>query len=135
MAEKDKTLELFGVSSESVEKSKDIVPTFDLNKSLKDGETVRVQFTEDEPRTVDTPNSKYQKSANVIGVKVYNDMSDKTGLNYSLFLSSKSLSLGVARLWEKHNRKLKNVFAIIKKTTAVYKEHGENTAYNVQEVE
>lgn len=124
---------LFGIDKETLEKSKDIKPILDLG-AMKDNSIVRVEFSEKEPREVETPNSKYSKTARVISVKDITE-GEQNSLEYSLFLSAKTLSLGVAKIWEKHNFDLTGVKAVIKKTKAVFKEFGENTAYNIQEVE
>ena len=127
MVKEDRLSKLFGIDRATLDKSKDIKPILDLSK-LEENETIVVTFLDKEPHIIETPNSKFSKTARIISVK------DENNLEYSLFLSAKSLSLGVGKLWESNNNDLTNVRAIIKKTTAIYKEFGENTAYNIQEM-
>lgn len=121
---------LFGVDQETIDKSKDIKPVLDLG-SLDLNSVVKVEFTEKEPKEIETPNSKYNKVSKVISVK---DITHGENLEYSLFLSAKSLSLGIARIYQKHGNDLTGVKVLIKKTKTIYKDYGENIAYNIQEI-
>lgn len=127
--EKDTTLELFGVESASVEKSLDIKPIYNLGKSFPYNQALEIEFLEDAPKIVETPNSKFKESSRVISI-----LDLTTNLEYSLFLSSKTLSLGVAKLYKLNNNSLKGIRARIIKTTAKFKDFGENDCYVVQQI-
>ena len=120
---------LFGIDKETLDKSKDIRPILNLGE-LKVNDFVKVEFIENEPKKIETPNSKFGKTSRVILVKTLED-----GLECSLFMSSKSLSLGIAKVWESNNKQLKGIKVLIKKSIVDYKEFGANNCYNVQQIE
>lgn len=128
----EEKLNVFGIDEETIQKSINIRPILDLGQ-LQTGDIVKVEFLEDEPKIIETPNSKFQKTARVIAVKEISIVGAE--LEYSLFLSSKSLALGINRLYVRNGNKLASVKAIIKKDKAVYKDFGENTCYNVQQLQ
>jgi len=127
--ENTEVFKLFGVKEETVKKAQDIKPVLKLGKDMPYNVPLQIEFMESAPKTVETPNSKFDTSANVITV-----LDLVTKIEYSMFVSSKTLALGVAKLWTAHNHDLKGVKAQIIKTTAVYKDFGENECYNVQEI-
>lgn len=146
MTGKDKTLDLFGVDKDLVEKTKDILPTFDLGK-LEVGASAIIEFLEDEPTKVKhkTPYKKEEIETPVIKIKVdtlYRPRENQEdGLieipmnsDMTLWLSSQSLSLGIARIYIDNNNSLKGKKAKISIGTANYKDYGENRCYRVSQV-
>lgn len=126
MGEKQKTVsDLFGITDDELEKSKNIKPNLDLG-TMEINSQIMVEFLDTEPIEVETPQGKYSKSALVIGVKLL----DGTNAEYSLFLSSKTLRLGVAKLYDE-SKNLIGQKVIIKKTRVNFKNFGENDCYNV----
>lgn len=128
--------DLFGVDYETVQLSKKILPTLNLGK-LKEGSRIKIEFTESCPRMILTPNNPYgAETAKVINVKEISlgDTEEQGALEYSMFLSSKSLAMGVAVIYDNNNFDLKGCRAVITVSTAEYKNYGENRCYIVQEI-
>lgn len=143
--DKQKFLDAFGLTSETYEKSKDILPTFDLGK-LSDGSIVILKFLDDLPKEIEVKNKFAKKGdsktiiSRVIPVNVDTVFNmTKDGIkeipynqDCSLWLSSKSLSIGVAKIAENHNDSLKGVKVKISIGMAEYK-LGLNRCYTVSE--
>lgn len=136
---------LFGVSKESIEKSKNIYPTLELGK-LEENSIVFGVVCEEKPNNVKHKN-KFKKKGEpeeletpvlivfVDTIKRRTSDGEIVELpiqeKQSLWLSSKSLSLGFAKLYEENSRNLKDIGFKITISTADYKEYGENTCYRV----
>lgn len=147
MAESNVNLEVYGITEEDLEKSKDINPTLNLGK-FEEGAMLDLTILDKEPKFVKHKN-KFKQSAkdsdeketpvlNVVLHTVYRPQEDKTFLNvpmndekYSLWLSSKSLSLGLARIAKETLGNLENIKVRIKISLTDYKEFGTNRCYNV----
>lgn len=144
MAIKNATLDKFGISAETLEKSKDILETFDLGKT-EVGSVIHLQFLDSEPKLIKTTgkfNEDKGKEIEQKALEVYVEkvvLPDNTevpyGQKFTLWLSSSTLNLGIAHLYD-DNKDLKGVKAKIKVTTAFFKNVGaENRCYRVSPVE
>lgn len=137
---------ILGVDKDLVEKAKDILPTLDLG-TLEVGEVVYLQVLSEEPKEV-THKNKFKKNKkdpdeittkviNVFVEKIIRADEDKTevtiGDKQALWLSSKSLALGISRVLEENEDKLLGLKLKIEIGKAIYKEFGENRCYNVSE--
>jgi len=134
--QKNKLSELFGVDKETLDKSKNILPVLDLGK-MEIGTKVKVEFLEDAPREIKTPNNQYgNETAKVINVKEISlgEGEDEGAVKYSLFLSSKSLALGVARVYVENKESLLGTKVLITISETVYKTFGLNRCYIVQQL-
>lgn len=134
--EKQTDLEtLFGITKELVDKSKDILPVLDLGNA-DIGSKFKIEFIESKPRIIETPNSDFSDTAKVINVKEISLGNEEFegAVKYSLFLSSKSLALGVGKLWIEHNKDLEGVKCLISVGETNYKKFGKNRCYTVQEI-
>ncbi len=149
----DKELKDFGIDQKTLDKSGDIFPPFDLS-GLEDGAKIFIKFVSQKPKVVEhkdiyardedgkkIPDAK--KNTGVLEIfveKVARPQDDGSFLDvdynetFSLWLSSKSLSIGIAKISQEHNYNLEGVKAKIHKGKAQYKDFGENTCYSVSEV-
>lgn len=127
--EKSEMQELWGLDEETVEKAMEINPVLKLGRDFPYNTPLDIEFTEDKAKEVETPNSDYGDKSTVINVR---DL--VTNIDYSMFLSSKSLRLGVAKLWVANNKSLIGVKARIVKTQVEYKKFGLNDCYTVQQI-
>jgi hypothetical protein len=132
---------LYGVDRDAFERSKDILPTFDLGK-LEVGSRVALKFLDDSPKIV-TTKDKFSKG-NMKETPVIRVMIDTVfrmgddgklieipmNMAHSLWLSSKSLAMGVLRVHQEHGT-LKDKRAIINIGITDYKDFGENRCYSV----
>lgn len=140
--EKQSILERFGINKEEFEKTKDILPTFDFS-NLAVGESVVLTIDEETPKPVEHEN-KFKKGENtktfVLPVIVHqvNRLGDHNepfvvpmnDEKMTLWLSSKSLSMNLVKIFEETG-KVKGTTVKIVKSSAIYKNYGENTCYNV----
>lgn len=137
---------LFGVTEEEIEKSKDILPSFDLGKIERDSK-IFVTVLSKEPEMVEhtdnfSENKDQKIKTPVLKVKVNKVLryTNKENIEipydepFTLWLSSKSLSLGFAKIFANNNGNLENVDCVIRVTSAVYKKYGENRCYDVTEI-
>jgi len=143
---------LFGIDRETYEKSKDIVPTFELGK-IGDKGIVELTVLSENPILIEHK-AKYPDAEK--GIKEGELMKTPTLLvaiekvirndgnnelldipynmeKFTLWLSSKSLALGLMRLHEDNNKSLKGVRAKIRIGKTDYKKFGENTCYTVSQ--
>ena len=154
---KDEDYALFGVDKKAVEKSGEIFPTLELGKLEQEAKVFGV-IEQEKPKVVEhskkfnlSDKEKEQKAKgedvkiktsvlNLFVNKIERPQSDGSFLpvemneTYSLWLSSKSLGLGLGKIAEEHDGNLKGVKIKIHKGKAEYKEFGENTCYSVSEV-
>ena len=119
----------FGIDTETLNKAKDIRPILQLGKNMAYNIAHKVMFQEKLPREIDTPNSPYKDKSRVINV-----VDLDTQLEYSLFVSSRTLAMGISRIWKAHNEDLTDIKVRIIKSRVIFKEFGENDCYNVQEI-
>ena len=145
---KDKTdkYQAFGVNKDDFEKSKDINKTFDLGK-YKEKSKIYLTILDEMPLMVEH-HAKFSnkelgiKSGDLIKTGILNILVHKVERpnepiidfeqKFSIWLSSKTLSIGLLRIYEKNNTlKNKNIFITVSK--AIYKDFGENTCYDVDE--
>lgn len=138
--EKDQKLsEMLGIKKEDIEHQKDLLPVFNLSKVAVGG-MVFIQILS-EPQKVswidkDTDEQKEGSIINIVVEKVrqLDGVTVDFGDKYALWLTSKTLAMGMIRLAENDNPKtLLGKRAIIKVGTAVYKK-GENRCYSVSEL-
>lgn len=135
--------EAFGIDKETFEKSKDILPTLDLGE-LETGSEVYIQFLESMPIKEVEHQSKFGNKGEKVKTKVLTVSVEKIlrqtdsekleipiGEKQTLWLSSKSLRLGIMRIASENNNNLEGLKVVIKKGLATYKQYGENTCYNV----
>lgn len=131
-------LEGFGVTKEELEKGKDFMPSLKLS-TLEVGEAINITFLADKPRKVEYEKDGKQESFNVIKIKL-NQRITKVGevleidSEYELPMSSKTLTLGIARIADKYNFKLSDKKIKIKVDMTEYKDYGENRCYRVSEI-
>ena len=139
--EQDDLFGLYGITEEAYTKSKDILPTFELGK-LNVGSRVVLTFLDETPRKMNVAN-KYKKGekTETSVISVYVDTVFNMGkdgvlievpmrMNYSLWLSSKSLALGILKV-HKSVGTLKGQKVTLSIGTAEYKDFGENRCYSV----
>jgi len=139
---KDSLLNKFKIDKEEFEKSKDILPTLDMGK-LEINESVIVTIDSEEPTEIEH-DDKFNKGKKIkslvlpVVVNQYNRI-DKENKEFivtandekmTLWLSSKSLRMNLLKCFE-NKPFIKGVKLKITKTTAVYKNFGENTCYTV----
>jgi hypothetical protein len=150
---KENDFKAFGIDKETFVKSKDILPTFDLGE-LKENSTVYLTVLDKKPQPI-THKAKFPKGkikegdemeTPVLTVNVHKvsvpDKDSEMGLldisfeeKFTLWLSSKSLSLGFAKIFEDNSEDLTGIKAKIKVTTAIYKKFGENRCYQVSQTD
>lgn len=145
--------ELFGVSEEVLEKSKDIYPTFDIGK-LEEESKIFLKVRSEKPKPVEhlkkfnkgkdeDKDTKITTGTLLVEVQeVYRPEKNGEMLAlpynnelYTLWLSSVSLSMGFARLYKDNGNSLKDLTVKITIGTANYKEFGENRVYRVSKIE
>lgn len=145
MSDKQEDLGIFGVTPEEVERSKDILPTFDIGQ-IETGSKVVMTILDKKPRDIEHRNIYKRKGESdkktTPVLKVFVDtifrFADNEYIeipikeNQTLWLSSKSLSLGLAKIFTKNNGSLEGEKITIYIGTADYKDYGENRCYNVQ---
>ena len=135
-----KLSELLGFDNETLMKAKSILPTFDLGK-MEVGSKIILQIL-DLPKEVETKD-KYKggmKKTKVLPVLIQKiirgdglEIADNE--KYGLWLSSKSLSLGIAKLSESDSaEEIIGKKILIRVGMAEYKGFGENRCYNVNEL-
>jgi hypothetical protein len=131
---------IFGIDKATFEKSKDILPTFNLGE-LPVGSKVVLRFLESVPKEIEVMSKFAKKKVLTKVIKVFVDTvfkanSDGTlteipyGFEYSLWLSSKSLSLGLLKI-AYNSETLQDAKVTISIGTADYKDFGENRCYSV----
>lgn len=143
-SDRNKSLfDVYGVSEESFNKSKDILPTLDIGK-LEVGSRVLLTFLDDAPKLVSIESKFQKKKVDTPVIRVLVDtifrmekdgrlLEIPTGMNYSLWLSSKSLAMGVLKVHQAHGT-LKDIKISISIGMTDYKDFGENRCYTAQEV-
>lgn len=161
MVEKNSKInELFGVNEDVLEKSKDIYPSFDIGK-LEEESMVSLKIISEEPKLVTHPKKFNLTEEEEKAKKKGEDVTEETGVlvveiasvfrpdkktsemlevpynneQYSLWLSSKSLSMGLARIYQENENSLKNMDVKITIGKANYKQFGENTCYRVSKIQ
>ena len=97
---------------------------FDLGNT-----SIELTFNEEKPKTIEFQKKNTQgeletKKASVITVSFDN-------LKYTLWLSSKTLSMGIARVFAKSKNNLDGVTVRINRTNAEHDVYGDYWAYNV----
>lgn len=123
----------FGLTTEDAEKTKDIIPTFNLGK-LGEGDTEAFKVLEEKPRTVkfktkDDKGEEVEKEDLVLTA-----MHRPTGVKQTLWLSSKSLRMQFYKLAK--NRPEQNLLGaeiIISVRMYDHPQWGETRGYVVQE--
>jgi hypothetical protein len=144
----NKTLANFGITEEIYNKTKNILPTFDIGK-LEVNSKVILRFLEDMPKEVEVvdvfalqkgqpKDSKIKSRALSVHVDTV-FRAERKGIlevaidqDMTLWLSSKTLSIGIARLYEQLGH-LKDVKACITIGEADFR-MGKNRAYSVMQV-
>lgn len=146
---KQENLELFGITKDELNQSKDILPTLDMGKKLEDESRLVLTFIEDKPKLVNvrdvmSKDKDARRDVPSIGIflhEVHRPQADGKHLiipmneKYNMFLSSKTLRLGIGKIFDSHQENLKDVKVKIHKTKADFKGYGENTCYTVSEIE
>lgn len=129
--ENKQIVDCFGLTSEEKEKAmKDNYnPTLDLG-ALDIGESVSIEFLDDEPRQIEITNDKDEQEDK----RIINVLDLDTGCKYTLWLSAKSLCMSLAKIFEEHDKKLSGVRARITIGEYKHKEYGKTRAYRVQEI-
>lgn len=130
----------FGLDKETIEKSIDVLPTFDLGK-LELGCHVYMTVLEREPKEVEvndkfTNGKKTTRCINVFVEKVIRANGEEVayGENMNLWLSSKSLAIGFFKAYEENNKSLKDVMVKITIGETEYKKFGTNRCYTVNQI-
>jgi hypothetical protein len=133
-----KLSEMLGIDSKAVEKMKDMLPTFDLAK-VETGGSVICQALEVPREVAWTDEDGNEKVSQVLPVMVekvirLDGMVVPFGDKYGLWLSSKTLAMGIMRMVPSDDvEDLVGKKFQIKVTTARYKQ-GENRCYVVREL-
>lgn len=105
-APREKTLtDFFNITEKDIQMS-EIYPSLILN-DLSEGQLIELKILSDMPERVMLKNNKYKSEELKINV-----MDTRTKIRYSLWLSSKSLRIGLYRIYEKYNT-LKDIKIII----------------------
>ena len=140
---KQEKLKAYGIEPMVFEKSKDILPSLDLGK-FDIGTKIFISFLESEPKEIEVknkfrtsekePETKQAKIISVYVDRIINAEGQNIpyGLKYGMFLTSKSLALGIAKIasnletWD-----LLGVKVMIQVSEVDYKNFGTNRCYNV----
>ena len=136
MAQK-KLSEMLGIDTDTMNKSKDIIPTFDLSSLGVGDKAIMQAIAEPNPVVWEDKREKVKKTSMVLPVVVEKVVrADGTELpyneKYGIWLSSKSLAMGIARLTENdYVQELVGKRFIVKVGLATYKNYGEARCYHV----
>lgn len=122
--------DLFGVSEEELEKTEKIIPSFNYGDYLKNNAFVEFEFSESAPREIEVPDDEEKtgkRKAKVITITFL-------GTEYTLWLSAKTVRMGVAQIWKNNNGDLTGVKVRMTCSKAKHEKYGEYTAYGLQEI-
>lgn len=127
----------WGITSEELEKSRDIRPLLKLS-DLSESDRIEIEFQEDEPRTIKYEKDGQSKEFQVIKIIAHklwkgNDM-DSMDIEYDLPLSSKTLRIGVVRILQDNGGTLVGVNAMITVSMAEFKDYGTNRCYRISRI-
>lgn len=121
-------LDAFGVTKEELDATQDINPTLRIAQYFENHSYMDVTFTQAKPEMVKVKDDKGKEEERpVISV-------DLDGVEYSLWLSAKTLRLGVGKVANEHGFDLDGVTVRITQTPAHHETYGDYNAYNVQEI-
>ena len=123
-------LDLFGVTSDEVEKGKDILPSLDLKSVLVDLSPVEVIFRENMPKIVEIPDEDEPSGVRKASCIVV----EFGGTNNTLWLGAKSLAMAIARIAQDNAFKLEGVKARITMQEGTHAKYGKVNYYNAQQV-
>lgn len=139
--EKQDKLSSFGLTQEEFEKFKDVLPTFNIGQ-IEIGSKVHLTFLDSEPIMVEAKEFGKQTKVPTPCLRVhietvFRKQSDGQYLEVpmasdsTLWLSSKTLAMGIYNLFEQNAKNLKGKKAEIIVGIANYKDYGEGRAYRV----
>lgn len=130
MAKEEKVNE-FGLTTEEIEKVKDIKPGFDWKALNKQGDSVKFQILSDKPYKLEWEDKTTKEKKSSLAIDVI-DLA--TGLEVMAWLSSKSLRMGFYNLSTKVGS-LKDVFVVVSLRHYDHPEYGQTRGYVVQQFE
>lgn len=120
--------EKFGLTEEEADKTKDILPSFNLGK-LKDGETADFKLLQSEPHYVEWKDKDTGEERKQLVVTALDLL---TGTEIALWLSAKSLRMEFLKLAKKCDGDLKDKTIRVSVRTYKHQQYGTSRGYTVQ---
>lgn len=116
----------YDLDRSDVRDAKDINPSL----QLKDGESFRGFFVTDTPKRVEYMNKKTGEQE----IKRVHIVENSIGARFTLWLSAKTIRMGVASIAKAHGNHIKGVEFVISKRLTTLKPWGEVSLYDVREI-
>lgn len=124
----------YGLTPEEAKKTKDITPTYNMG-DLKVGQTAHFRILSDKPDLVevlDKQESSKQGKEIKTKQRVLKAYDKATGMEVTIWLSSKSLSMGFLNIARNNNNSLLDVDVVVSVRVYEHPMYGKTRAYGVQ---